>query len=70
MTLHTLDVVVLNEDSPAHGLQRGDLGTVVEVYAPDAVEVECVTASGRTQALVTLPASAVREVGDDVSAVT
>jgi hypothetical protein len=65
MTLHTLDVVVLNEDQPAHGLKRGDLGTVVEVYAPDAVEVEFVTASGRTQALVTLPTSAVREVGDD-----
>jgi len=37
----------------------------VEVYAPDAIEVEFVTASGRTQALVTLPPSAVREVGDD-----
>ena len=65
MTLRTLDVVVLNEDQPSHGLKRGDLGTVVEVYAPDAVEVEFVTASGRTQALVTLPSSAVREVADD-----
>lgn len=65
MTLRSLDVVVLNEDQPAHGLKRGDLGTVVEVYAPDAIEVEFVTASGRTQALVTLPQSALREVGDD-----
>jgi hypothetical protein len=65
MTLRTLDVVVLNEDQPTYGLKRGDLGTIVEVYAPDAVEVEFVTASGRTQALVTLPPSAVREVGDD-----
>ncbi|MBM3818409.1 MAG: DUF4926 domain-containing protein [Acidimicrobiia bacterium] len=65
MTLRSLDVVVLNEDQPAYGLKRGDLGTIVEVYAPDAVEVEFVTASGRTQALVTLPPSAVREVGDD-----
>ena len=65
MTLRSLDVVVLNEDQPAHGLKRGDLGTIVEVYAPDVVEVEFVTASGRTQALVTLPPSAVREVGDD-----
>lgn len=65
MTLHTLDVVVLNEDLPAHGLQRGDLGTVVDVYSPEAVEVEFVTGSGRTQALVTLPASAVRAVGDN-----
>lgn len=65
MTLRQLDVVVLNEDQPTHGLKRGDLGTVVEVYAADAVDVEFVTASGRTQALVTLPPSAVREVGDD-----
>jgi hypothetical protein len=65
MTLHNLDVVVLNEDQPAHGLKKGDLGTVVEIYAPDAVEIEFVTASGRTQALVTLPPSAVREVGDN-----
>lgn len=65
MTLRTLDVVALNEDQPAHGLRRGDLGTVVEVYGPDAVDVEFVRASGRTQALVTLPPSAVREVGDD-----
>lgn len=65
MTLRNLDVVVLTEDVPSHGLKRGDLGTVVEVYAPDAIEVEFVTASGRTQALVTLPPSALREVGDD-----
>jgi hypothetical protein len=65
MTLRILDVVVLNEDRPEYGLRRGDLGTVVEVCAPDTVEVEFVTASGRTQALVTLPPSAVREVGDD-----
>jgi hypothetical protein len=65
MTLRILDVVVLNEDLPAHNLKRGDLGTVVEVYSPMAIEVEFVTASGRTQALVTLPPSAIREVGDD-----
>lgn len=65
MTLRNLDVVVLNEDLPSHGLKRGDLGTIVEVYSPDAVEVEFVTASGRTQALVTLQPSKVREVGDD-----
>ena len=65
MTLHTLDVVVLNDDVPAEGLRRGDLGTVVDSYAADAIEVEFVTASGRTQALVTLPLSAVREVADN-----
>ena len=65
MTLQNLDVVVLNEDLPLHGLKQGDLGTVVEIYAPNAVEVEFVTASGRTQALVTLPPSAIRAVSDN-----
>ena len=65
MTLRNLDVVVLNEDLPSHDLKRGDLGTIVEVYSPAAIEVEFVTASGRTQALVTLSPSAVREVGDN-----
>ena len=65
MTLQNLDVVVLNEDLPVHGLKQGDLGTVVEIYAPDAVEVEFVTASGRTQALVTLQPSAIRAVSDN-----
>ncbi len=65
MTLRNLDVVVLTEDLPLQGLKQGDLGTVVEIYAADAVEVEFVTASGRTQALVTLPPSAVRPVGDN-----
>jgi len=62
--LHTLDVVVSNEDLPMHGLKRG-VGTVIDVYSPDTVEVEFVTASGRTQAVVTVSVSAVREVADD-----
>ena len=47
MRIHPLDVVVLNTDLPSHGLKRGDLGAVVEVYEPDGLEVEFVTASGR-----------------------
>ena len=65
MTFHTLDVVVLNVDQPKHGLRRGDLGTVVETYESDGLELEFVTASGRTTALVSLTASAVRAVSDD-----
>lgn len=64
MSFHTLDVVVLNTDLPAQWLKRGDLGPVVDVYSPDAIEVEFVTASGRTQALITLRPSDIREVGD------
>ncbi len=65
MSFHTLDVVVLNTDLPAQGLKRGDLGAVFDVHAPDATEVEFVTASGRTQALTTRRASDSREVADD-----
>lgn len=65
MTLNPLDVVVLTHDIPAHGLRTGDLGAIVEVYAPDAIGVEFVAASGRTQALLTLQPSDLREVGDD-----
>jgi hypothetical protein len=65
VSFHPLDVVVLNTDLPAQGLKRGDLGAVVDVYGPDAIEVEFVTASGRTKALITLKSSDIREVGDD-----
>ena len=59
-----LDTVALTHDIPAAGLRRGDLGAVVEVHAPDAMEVEFVAASGRTLALLTLGAQDVRQVGD------
>ena len=63
MGISELDTVVLTADLPRHGLKKGDVGAVVEVYSPDAVEVEFVTASGRTQALVTLSTGQVRPVG-------
>jgi hypothetical protein len=59
-----LDTVVLTRDIPDAGLRRGDLGAIVEVYGPDAFEVEFVAASGRTQALVMLTADDIRHVGD------
>ena len=65
MKFRELDTVVLEKDLPAHGLKRGDLGAVVEVYQPDAVEVEFVAASGKTKALVTLNVADIRAVGDD-----
>lgn len=48
MNAHRLDVVVLNEDMPAYDLRQGDLATVVEIYSPESIQVEFVTASGRT----------------------
>lgn len=59
-----LDTVALTRDLPENGLRAGDLGAIVEVYEPDGLEVEFVTASGLTQALVTLKTSDVRQVGD------
>ncbi len=64
MPLNVLDTVVLDRDIPEHGLRRGDLGAIVEVYPPDGLEVEFVRASGRTQALVTLRTADVRTVQD------
>lgn len=65
MRYRALDTIVLDRDLSDHGLRRGDLGAVVEVYEPDGLEVEFVTASGRTAALVTLNAHDVRPVADD-----
>jgi len=65
MSLRELDTVVLQRDLPAHGLRRGDLGAVVHVHGPSAVEVEFVRASGVTQALVELSSADVRLVSDD-----
>lgn len=65
MSYRVLDTVVLVRDLQDHGLREGDLGAVVEVYEPDGLEVEFVTASGRTAALLTLKARDVRPVADD-----
>jgi hypothetical protein len=59
-----LDTVVLDRDLHDQGLRRGDLGAVVDVHAPDGLDVEFVLASGKTQALVTLRTTDVRSVGD------
>jgi len=45
-----LDVVALTEDLPEHKLERGQVGTVVEVLAPDVYEVEFADNDGRTYA--------------------
>ncbi len=45
-----LDVVALTDDLPERELQRGQVGTVVEVLAPDVYEVEFTDNDGRTYA--------------------
>lgn len=64
MRTNELDSVVLERNLPEHALRRGDLGAVVMIYPPDGLDVEFVTAAGRTQALVTLKERDVRAVGD------
>jgi hypothetical protein len=49
-----LDVVALLDDRPEDGLASGQVGTVVEVYSPDAVEVEFLDSEGHTISLLTL----------------
>ncbi len=63
MTYRELDTVAVTKDLPALSLKRGDVGAVVQVYSQDALEVEFVTATGATQAVVTLSADSVRPVG-------
>ena len=65
MTLKLLDTVVLVRDLPSRGLRAGDLGAIVEMVGPDVLEVEFVTASGKTCALVTLSPADVRQVADN-----
>lgn len=70
MNFKLLETVVLARDVPEHGLQAGDLGTVVEVYESDGLEIEFLTADGRTQAVLTLEVEDVREVRrEDILAV-
>ena len=64
MMYKVLDTVVLDRNLPEHGLRSGDLRAIVQVYEPDGLEVEFVTASGKTQALVTLNVRDVRPVQD------
>ena len=53
-----LDVVALLEDVPAEGvlLQRGEVGAVVEILAPDVYEVEFCDDQGRAYAFSSLHA--------------
>ncbi|MBI1732773.1 MAG: DUF4926 domain-containing protein [Gammaproteobacteria bacterium] len=63
MTYRELDTVVVTEDVPAHDLKKGDVGAVVHVYSPLAIELEFVTATGSTRAVVTLRTDCVRPAG-------
>lgn len=58
-----LDTVVLNRTVEKYGLKKGDVGTVVHVYKEhDALEVEFLTANGKTVAVLTLTSSDIRTI--------
>lgn len=58
-----LQTIVLDHDIQSHGLIKGDMGAVVNVYTGGKkADVEFVTATGKTAALVTLSVSDVRDV--------
>lgn len=59
-----LDTVVLVHEVRTEGLKAGDLGAIVEVLGPEAYKVEFVTASGRTQAILTLTPADLRLADD------
>ncbi len=61
-----LDTVVLNRNIEKHGLKKGDVGTVVHVYKKNNVlEVEFLTANGKTVAVLTLTFADVRSIEKD-----
>ena len=54
--IEMLSGVALLEDLPQEGLVRGQVGTVVESWAPGVYEVEFSDDNGRTYAMVELKA--------------
>jgi len=54
--IEMLAVVALVKDLPDEGLVRGQVGTVVESWAPDVYEVEFSDGNGKAYAMVALSA--------------
>lgn len=62
-----LSVVALIEDIRASGLVRGQVGTIVEVLAPQVYEVEFSDDSGQTYALLALRADQLMQLHHEPS---
>jgi len=62
--LHEHDRGLLTAPLPEEGLEAGDIGAVVHIYPrAEAYEIEFVTLTGQTAAVLTVPAEKVRPVG-------
>jgi hypothetical protein len=60
------DRIVLSAPLPQHGLEAGDVGTVIHLYEDGrAYEVEFVALDGHTAAVVTVESSQLRPVTPD-----
>lgn len=65
MTIKEHDCVVLTADLPSEDFKAGDVGTVVHIHnAGAAYEVEFTTFGGKTIAVATVDAAALRPVGE------
>lgn len=62
MKFNLTETVVLIRDIEEYGLKKGDLGVIVEVYGKSEYEVEFVTPTGYTQALLSLNEKDIRHV--------
>ena len=60
-----LELVALERNLPEFRLRAGHVGTVVEVYFPDGLEVEFLDRGGDTVAVLTLYDTDVRVVGQE-----
>jgi hypothetical protein len=65
--IEELDTLVLAENLPEYGLERGALGTAVFVHPDGSCEAEFVNPAGETLALVTLSPSQYRPSGTTAS---
>ena len=65
MALPLYEDVIVTTDVPAHDIRAGDVGTVVEQHViegkEDGYSVEFFGGTGRTVAVITLPASSLRQ---------
>ncbi len=52
--IELLDTVALLEDLPQRNLKKGEVGTVVEILAPDVFEIEFSDNEGQTYAMFAL----------------
>ena len=55
--LQLLDIVTIKEDLPDHNLLAGQVGTIVEILAPEVYEVEFSDDDGQTYAMLPLHSS-------------